>query len=113
MERFSLSLHGLRVCRDEKDRVLLTKTKSGKFIVMSLYTALELGTSVSFPSNFIWKAWVQSKVSFFAWEVTWGKVLALDQVQKRGRSLTNRCFLCHTKEKSTDHLLIHCVEIRI
>lgn len=93
--------------------MLLTKTKSGKFIVMSLYTALELGTLVSFPSNFIWKAWVQSKVSFFAWEVTWGKVLALDQVQKRGRSLANRCFLCHTKEKSTDHLLIQCVEIRI
>ncbi|RVW79159.1 Apoptosis inhibitor 5-like protein API5 [Vitis vinifera] len=31
------------------------------------------------------------KVSFFAWEASWGKVLTLDQVKKRGWDLANRC----------------------
>ena len=56
---------------------------------------------------------VQPKINFFAWEATWEKVLTLDQVQKRGRSLANRCFLCHIEEKSIEHLLVHCTKIRI
>lgn len=112
MERFLLSLHGLRVCRDEEDGMLWTETKN-KFIVKSLYITLELGTSITSPSSFIWKAWVQPKVGFFTWETTWGKILTLDQVQKRGRSLANRYFLCHIEEESTDHLLMHYVKTRV
>ena len=78
-----------------------------------LYTALESGTSISFPWSNIWKAWVQPRINFFAWEVTWGKFLTLDQVQKRGWSLVNRCFLCHVEEESIDHLLVHYVKIRV
>ena len=35
------------------------------------------------------------------------KVLILDQVQRRGRSLANRCFLCLEHEESIEHLLLH------
>ena len=38
-----------------------------------------------------------TKVAFFAWEASWGKVLTLDQLQRRGHSLANRCFLCLSK----------------
>ena len=48
------------------------------------------------------------KLVFFAWEAVWGKVLILDQLQRRGWSLTNRCFLCLRHEESIDHLLLHC-----
>ena len=48
MERFLSRLHGLRVYRDEEDRVLWIKTKNDKFIVKKndkfivklLYTSL-------------------------------------------------------------------------
>ncbi|KAL6315550.1 hypothetical protein AAG906_000853 [Vitis piasezkii] len=55
----------------------------GKFSVKSLFIALEAGGSSLFPSSFIWNVNVQPKISFFAWEATWGKTLTLDLVQKR------------------------------
>ena len=66
-----------------------------------------------FPSSCIWSVWVQPKISFFAWEATWGKTLTLDLIQKRGGVLTNRCFLCHEKEKTIDYLLLHCTKTRV
>ena len=51
---------------------------------------------------------VPSKVGFFTWEASWGKVLTLDQLKRRGWTLANRCFLCLVKEESIDHILIHC-----
>ena len=54
VKSFLVRLHGKRVCGDVEDTVLWTETKSGKFLVKSLYNALELGNSSSFPSRSIW-----------------------------------------------------------
>ena len=35
---------------------------------------------------------------FFVWEATWGRILTLGKVQRRGFSLVNKCFLCHFEE---------------
>ena len=40
------------------------------------------------------------------------KVQTLDQVQKRGWALANRCYLCQAHEESIDHLLFHCKKTR-
>ena len=111
VESLLLWLRRKRVNMDE-DRVLWTQVKSGKFTVKFLYKALELDSLVYFPMKIIWNSRVQPKVSFFAWEASWGKVLTLDQIQKRGWALANRCYLCHINEESIDHLLIHCVKAR-
>lgn len=63
---FLLSLHEKRVFRDEEDKTVWIETKSGKFSVKSLYSALELGSLVSFPMNIIWNSWAMPKVGFFA-----------------------------------------------
>ena len=44
--------------------------------------------------------------------MSWGKVLTLDQVQKRGWALANRCYLCQVHEESIDHLILHCEKTR-
>ncbi|RVW93640.1 putative mitochondrial protein [Vitis vinifera] len=106
-ERFLERLHGKRVIEDVEDMVSWTETKSGKFSVKSLYVALEAGCSSLFPSSYIWNVNVQPKISFFAWEATWGKALTLDMVQKKGRALANRCFMCLEKEETINHLLLH------
>ena len=68
VESFLVRLHGKRVSGDVEDLVLWTDTKSGKFSVKSLYNALELGDSFSFPSSCIWATLrVQPMISFFAW----------------------------------------------
>ena len=59
-------LDGMREHNNKEDRVLWTKTKNRKFTMKSLYMALELGTSISFPWSNIWKSWMHPRVSFFA-----------------------------------------------
>ena len=68
---------------------------------------------VQFPNSIIWSPCVPTKVGFFAWEASWGKVLVLDQLKKRGWNLANRCFLCCVEEESIDHILIHCTKARV
>ena len=112
MDRFLLSLNGKSVQGDEENKVLWTKTKCGKFSIKSLYKALEPCSTISFPSNIIWKSCVQPKVSFLGWEATWGRALTLDQIQKRGWLLANRCYLRQMHEESVDHILLHCDKTR-
>ena len=64
-----------RVMLDEEDRVRWSVSKDGKFSVKSLYKVLEPNSSMCFPMKTIWNSWVQPKMSFFAWEASWGKVL--------------------------------------
>ena len=90
-----------------------TKSKDGKFAVKSLYKALELESQGKFPTNVIWNSWVPPRVGFFAWEATWNKVLTLDQIQRRGWPLANRCYLCLSEEETLDHLLLQCNVARI
>ena len=54
---------------------------------------------------------MQPRASFFGWEATWGKAL-IDQLQKRGWPLANRCYLCQRHEESIDHILLHCAKAR-
>ncbi|RVW92358.1 hypothetical protein CK203_032432 [Vitis vinifera] len=62
--------------------------------------------------GFIWVDRVPTKVAFFAWEATWGKVLTLDRLQIRGLQLPNCCFLCGCEEENVNHILIHCIVVR-
>ena len=81
-----------------------TASKCGGFSVKSLYSILEPGISPLFPSGSIWRASVSPKVAFFVWEASWGKVLTLEQLQRRGYSLANKCFLCLFEVETMDHL---------
>ena len=89
-----------------------TTSKSGAFSVKLLYSILEPGGSSLFPCGSIWRANVPPKVAFFAWEASWGKILTLEQLQRRGYSLANRCFLCLSEVETVDLLLLHCVKTR-
>ena len=74
-----------------------------------MYEALNRTASKSshFPALLVWNPLVLLKVGFFAWEASWGKVLTLDQLKKRGRPLANRCYLCEKEEETLNHLLVH------
>ena len=113
VERFLHKIQAFRVHRDVEDRVILTTLRCGTFLVKSLYSILEPGDSSLFPSGSIWRASVPSKVTFFTWEAFWGKVLTLDQLQRRGHFLVNKCFICLFEVETVDHLLPHCAKTRI
>ncbi|RVW30523.1 putative ribonuclease H protein [Vitis vinifera] len=105
-------LEGKKVRGDEEDKVKWMASKDGDFSVKSLYRTMQPGSHAFFPSKIIWNSCVQPKLSFFAWEASWGRVLTLDRLQKRGWVMANRCFLCHKSEETIDHLLIHCEKTR-
>ena len=113
VECFLSRLQDKAVVVEEEDKLLWAATKSGSFSIKSLYSILEVGKVEPFPSNGVWNAWVPPKLSFFAWEASWGKVLTLDQLQRRGWVLANRCSLCYAHEESIDHILLHCEKARV
>ena len=59
----------------------------------------------------MWKPYVPSKVSFFAWKAWWGKVLPMKQLKKRGYHLPSICPFCRKEEDNLEHMLIHCSPI--
>ena len=97
----------------EEYSVLWRQGRSGKFRVKEAYSLLAKSDNTGFPSRSIWVARVLTKVAFFAWEATWGKVLTLDRLQRRGLQLPNCCFLCGCEEESVNHILIHCTVVRV
>ncbi|RVX19610.1 26S proteasome regulatory subunit 8-like A [Vitis vinifera] len=96
-----------------EDRVVWNASKNGIFSVKSLYNTLDSGGAVPFPWRIIWSPCVPTKVGFFAWEASWGKVLTQDHLKRRGWSLANRCFLCCDDEETINHILIHCPKAKV
>ncbi|KAL6329339.1 hypothetical protein AAG906_017644 [Vitis piasezkii] len=82
--RLLCCLEGKMVSVDEEDRVRWVELNDGVFPVKSLYRALQPVSSAFFPSKIIWMSCAQPIISFFAWEASWGRVLTLDRLQKRG-----------------------------
>ena len=113
MEHFLQKIQAFKVHKDVEDRVIWLVSRCGTFLVKSLYSILEPGDSPLFPSGSIWRASVSPKVTFFTWEASWEKVLTLDQLQRKGHFLENRCFLCLSEVETVDHLLLHCVKTRV
>ncbi|RVW55465.1 hypothetical protein CK203_075201 [Vitis vinifera] len=42
---------------------------------------------------------VPVRVSFFAWEATWAKILTLDQLRRKGWRIPNRSYMYKEKKK--------------
>ncbi|RVW87740.1 hypothetical protein CK203_043997 [Vitis vinifera] len=68
----------------EEDSTLWKGGKNGKFGLKEAYGLLISPSVSTFPKKGIWVENVPSKLAFFAWEATWGRVLTLDRLQKRG-----------------------------
>ena len=108
VERFLQFLHNKKIRPSQEDRLLLKESITDGFSVRLMYSKLVYSPPLDFPCRSIWNPIVPPKLGFFAWEASWGKVLTLDQLKRRGIPLVNRCFLCEEKEETIDHLLIHC-----
>ena len=93
----------------EEDSVMWRQGRNGQFRVKEAYSLLTNPNDTVFSSRCIWVDKVPTKIAFFAWEATWGKVLTLDRLQIRGVQLPNCCFLCGCEEENVNHILIHCI----
>ena len=97
----------------EEESVFWKGGENGKFGVKEAYNLLIAPNEFAFPKKCIWVDKVPTKVAFFAWEATWGKILTLDRLQKRGWQLPNCCFLCGCEEETVNHIFLHCIVVRV
>ena len=97
----------------EEDSVFWKEGENGQSRVKEVYSLLDSPLTVVFPKNKIWVERIPTKIAFFAWEATWGKIMTLDRLQKRGWQLPNRCFLCGCEEENVNHILIYCTVARV
>ena len=97
----------------EEDAVRWKRESNGVFGAKGAYKILVGSSACVFPNRRIWMDKVPTKVSFFAWEASWGKILTLDKLQRRGWQLPNRCFLCGCEEESANHIMLHCTVVKI
>ena len=78
VERFLLILHIKKVLYTLEDKLFLREAKGGLFSVKFAYQYLSDLEAHPFPSNLIWNSWVPTKVGFFAWGASWGRILTMD-----------------------------------
>ncbi|CAN1761417.1 hypothetical protein LINPERHAP1_LOCUS7899, partial [Linum perenne] len=60
-----------------------------------------------FPDKEIWRSEIPSKVGCFCWKVLFKKIATIDNLQRRGFELVNRCVLCYSNLESVDHIFLH------
>ena len=113
VDRFLQVLYRKQIRPLMEDKIIFKGSRSDVFSVSSMYRALDCSPQVVFPSRLIWNPVIPPRMGFFAWETSWGKVLTLDQLKRRGRALANRCFLCEEEEEDINHLLLHCKKARM
>ena len=97
----------------EEDSVIWKEGRDGLFRVKIEYSVFASPIVAEFLNSNIWVDRVPTKIAFFAWEATWGKVLTLDRLQRRGWQFPNCCFLCGCEEETINHILIHCTVVRV
>ena len=114
MENFLLMIQPWRLVSNREDELVLKGGNSDFYSVKLLYEALDyiVTEPSSFPALSVWNPLVPLKVGFFAWEVSRGRVMAMDQLKKSRRPLANRCYLCEEEEEILNHLLVHCPKAR-
>ena len=108
METFFSRLHGHALRRGIKDVMSWRVSKKDIFTVKSFFSSLTPCIGREFPSSLVWNPWVPKRVSFFAWEAIWGRILTMDQLKRRGWALPSRCYLCKADEELANHVLICC-----
>lgn len=58
--------------------------------------------------HMIWKLKVSPRIKVFGWLVLSNRLLTIDNLNKRGWPLVNRCVLCKNQSESVKHMLDEC-----
>ena len=68
----------------EADKVTWIGSASDSFSMRVAYKVLQPRVASSFPAKGIWASSGPTKSTYFSWEATWGGLLTLDNLQRRG-----------------------------
>jgi len=102
-------LAGKEVLSQGKDEIVWPLNSKGSFSVKSFCsTYFDALDGRDFTAKSIWKSKAPTKVCFFAWATTLGKIPTDDMLKRRNFRGPGRCSMCLQEEEALDHLLVHC-----
>ena len=81
---------------------------SKSFEVHSCYHSPSALNRTPFTWKLAWHLKVPPRVAFISWAASLGKILSIDNLQKRGIIVLDWCCMCKTRGESANHLLLHC-----
>ncbi|KAJ4760681.1 RNA-directed DNA polymerase (reverse transcriptase)-related family protein [Rhynchospora pubera] len=90
------------------DEVFWKLDKSGVFSTSSIYNLITSHPCHVSPLRKIWKMRIPPRFKVFLWMMLQNKIATLDNLQRRGWHLPNRCILCGTSSESVLHLFSSC-----
>jgi hypothetical protein len=90
------------------DTICWKLTSQKVFSVNSYYKHLSSPVYRYYPWKNVWKTLASSKVNFFIWTASLGKVLTIDNLRKCQLVLLDWCCLCKEDGESIDYLYLHC-----
>jgi hypothetical protein len=87
-------LYSCKISQRIVDCIRWSPFKKGLFEVKSFYKALSNLANEVFPWKSIWRSKVLSRVAFFGWTASLGKILTHDNLRKRGIVVVEWCCMC-------------------
>lgn len=96
---------------NKEDQLHWSLGNNGKLLVKTFYHHLaghNRASNSDFLEKMIWKSNALPCITFFTRKAAKQWILTIDNLMKRGITLSNRCFLCKENAESCNHLLLHC-----
>ena len=56
----------------------------------------------------MWRSKVPTKVAFFSWTASLGKILTTENLWYKGVAVVDWCYMCKKSGELVNHLLLHC-----
>ena len=94
----------------EPDRLRWRHSSEGSFTVNKVYkreNSIMQDEELKIWRN-VWKNIAPTKVKCFTWLVVRKACLTHEVLQKKGRVVVTRCFLCNETRETNNHLFLHC-----
>jgi len=103
-------LAGMIITTTATDKILWKHSKDGVFSVNNAYKRGLQGMTggPKYNWNYFWKSDIPTKVKCFTWLVIKRACLTEEVLQKKGKQLVPRCFLCNLTGETNNHLFLHC-----
>ena len=101
-------LYSCPIRRGHPDSLCWRPASRKIFQVHSYYSTLIQPVRTYFPWRSVWKSKVPTRVAFFSWIATLGRILTIDNLQKRWVLIIDWCCMCKSNGESVNHLLLHC-----
>lgn len=88
-----------------EDLKVWSASADGLFSVSSFFSALAGNCSRRSPLAHVWNIKAPPRVVAFGWISVRGRILTMDNLKLRGKTLVNPCLMCLDWEETVDHLL--------